>query len=170
MSRPPVVLVAGLGRNRVIGNDGWMPWRLPLDLKRFKAITIGKPMIMGRKTFEAIGKPLPGRRIIVVTRDPSWSAEGAETAASLEAALALARAGEPEEIIVAGGGEIYALALPLADILRLTWVEMEPQGDTWFPPVDPETWHETAREDHPAEDGRPAFAFVDYARADPAVD
>jgi dihydrofolate reductase len=134
-------------------------------MRRFKAITLGKPMVMGRKTFDSIGRPLPGRRTIVVTRDPAWSADGVETAPSLEAALALASSGEPEEIVVAGGGEIYAQALPLADRMRLTWVEADPQGDAVFPAFDAADWRETARERHPAEDGRPAFAFVDYVRA-----
>lgn len=164
-STPPVVLVAAVARNRVIGNAGALPWRLPADLRRFKAITLDKPMVMGRKTFDSIGRPLPGRRTIVVTRDPAWSAEGVETARSLAAALAMAGEPRPDEIIVAGGGEIYAQALPLADRLRLTWVEAEPEGDALFPEVDPAQWRETARESHPAEDGRPAFAFVDYDRA-----
>ncbi|MEQ8814577.1 MAG: dihydrofolate reductase [Thalassobaculum sp.] len=162
---PSIVVVAAVARNHVIGAAGDLPWRLPADLRRFKAITVGKPMVMGRKTYESIGRPLPGRRIIVVTRDPSWSAQGAETAASLEAALEMARTGAPEEIVIGGGGEIYAQALPLADRLRLTWVEAEPPGDALFPEVDPRMWRETAREPHPAEDGRPAFSFVDYARA-----
>lgn len=161
---PPVVLVAAVARNRVIGSKGDLPWRLPADMKRFKAITLGKPMVMGRKTFESIGRPLPGRRTIVVTRDADWSADGVETARSLEAALALARSGQPDEIVVAGGGEIYAQALPLADALRLTWVEAEPAGDALFPALDPADWRETAREPHAAEGERPAFAFVDYSR------
>jgi len=132
-------------------------------------------MIMGRRTYESIGRPLPGRRIIVVTRDPAWSAEGAETAGSLDEAIAMALNGAAlngaaldgaaGEAVVAGGGEIYAESLARADAMRLTWVEAEPQGDTWFPEFDPAEWHETAREPHPAEDGRPAFCFVDYERA-----
>lgn len=169
---PSIVVVAAVARNRVIGSAGDLPWRLPADLKRFKAITVGKPMIMGRKTFESIGRPLPGRRTIVVTRDRSWSAAGVETAASLDAALQAAATGgpdggRPEEIVIAGGGEIYALALPLADRLRLTWVDAEPDGDALFPEFDVTRWRETARESHPATDGRPGFDFVDYARAHP---
>ncbi|GHD63702.1 dihydrofolate reductase [Thalassobaculum fulvum] len=162
---PSIVVVAAVARNRVIGSAGDLPWRLPADMRHFKAVTLGKPMVMGRKTFDSIGRPLPGRRTIVVTRDPAWSADGVETAPSLEAALALASSGEPEEIVVAGGGEIYAQALPLADRMRLTWVEADPQGDAVFPAFDAADWRETARERHPAEDGRPAFAFVDYVRA-----
>lgn len=162
---PPIVVVAAVARNHVIGSAGDLPWRLPADLRRFKAITLGKPMIMGRKTFESIGRPLPGRRTVVVTRDARWCAEGVETAPSLQAALALAAQSDPEEIVIAGGGEIYAQALPLADRLRLTWVEAEPDGDARFPAFDRSAWREVAREDHPSAEGRPAFAFVDYVRA-----
>lgn len=162
---PPIVVVAAVARNRVIGSAGDLPWRLPADMRRFKAITLGKPMIMGRKTFESIGRPLPGRRTIVVTRDPAWSADGVEVAPSLQAALALAAVGGPEEIVIAGGGEIYAQSLAFADRLRLTWVEAEPDGDARFPQLDVASWRETARESHPAADGRPAFTFVDYVRA-----
>lgn len=163
-SMPAIVLVAAVARNRVIGAGGDLPWRLPVDMKRFKAVTIGKPMIMGRKTFDSIGRPLPGRRTIVVTRDRNWSAEGVETAQSLDAALAMAAEGAPDEIVIAGGGEIYAQALPRADRLRLTWVDLEPDGDARFPEFDPAEWRETLREPHPAADGRPAFVFVDYDR------
>lgn len=159
-----IVVVAAVARNHVIGNAGDLPWRLPADMKRFKAITLDKPMVMGRKTFESIGRPLPGRRTIVVTRDARWSAEGVETASSLEAALALARAGGPDEIVIAGGGEIYTQSLPSADAMRLTWVEAEPEGDARFPEIDFAQWRETAREPHAAADGRPAFTFVDYER------
>jgi len=160
----PVVMVAALARNRVIGAAGNMPWHLPADLKRFKAITLGKPMVMGRKTFEAIGRPLPGRRTIVVTRDPDWQAEGVETAPDLDAAIRLAGETGPDQIIIAGGGQIYAQAMPRADRLRLTWIEVEPEGDTHFPPVDPGNWREVSRDEHPAEGERPAYAFVDYTR------
>lgn len=163
---PKIVLVAAVARNHVIGSAGDLPWRLPGDMKRFKAITLGKPMIMGRKTFESIGRPLPGRRTIVVTRDPSWAAEGVEVTLSLDAALALAATGGPEEIVVAGGGEIYAQAIGRADRMRLTWVDAAPEGDAHFPDFDASVWRETGRETHPAADGRPGFAFVDYVRAD----
>lgn len=164
-TRPPIVMVAAIAGNRVIGSDGDMPWRLPADLRRFKAVTLGKPMIMGRKTFDSIGRPLPGRRTIVVTRNPDWSADGVETAPSLPAALALAAGGNPDEIVIAGGGEIYAQALPLADRLRLTWVDAAPDGDALFPEVDSAVWRETARDPHAAVEDRPAFVFVDYERA-----
>lgn len=161
---PKIVIVAAVARNHVIGSEGDLPWRLPADMKRFKAITLGKPMVMGRKTFESIGRPLPGRRTIVVTRDRSWTAEGVEVAPSLDAALALAAAGDPEEIVVAGGGEIYAQAIGRADRMRLTWVDAAPEGDARFPDFVASEWRETSRETHPAVDGRPGFAFVDYVR------
>lgn len=165
-TRPPIILVAAIARNRVIGIAGGLPWHLSADLKRFKAITLGKPMVMGRKTFESIGRPLPGRRSIVVTRDPDWSAEGVETAPTIDAALALAAetAPAPDAVIIAGGGEVYRQTLALADCLRLTWIDAETPGDTRFPEVDWTQWQETMREDHPAESGLPAYSFVDYDR------
>lgn len=162
--KPPIVLVAALARNRVIGADGDMPWHLPADLKRFKAITLGKPMVMGRKTFEAIGRPLPGRRTIVVTRDPSWQADGVEVARDLDSAIARAADTAPEEVIIAGGGQIYAQAIGRADRMRLTWIDVEPAGDAMFPEVDPAVWREVDRIDFPVDGDRPAHAFVDYQR------
>ena len=161
---PEIVLVAALALNRVIGADGDMPWHLPADLKRFKAITLGKPMIMGRKTFEAIGRPLPGRRTIVVTRDPAWRADGVETAPTIDAAIAEAENSGSHEIMVVGGGEIYAQTITRADRLRLTWIALEPDGDAVFPEVDQAIWVESEREAHPAADGRPAYTYVDYER------
>jgi len=144
----------------VIGVDGRLPWHLPADLKRFKAQTMGRPMIMGRKTFESFPSPLPGRRHIVLTRDGSWQRAGAEVAASTEAALALAGHGD---VAVIGGAEIFALFLPLATRIELTEVHLSPQGDATVPPFGPE-WRETAREDHPAEGARPAHSFVTLER------
>lgn len=144
----------------MIGVDGRLPWRLPADLKRFKAQTMGKPMIMGRKTFESFPSPLPGRRHIVLTRDASWRREGAEVATSVEDALALAGEGD---IAVIGGAEIFALFLPLADRIELTEVHLSPEGDATVPPFGPE-WRETAREDHPADGDRPAHSFVTLER------
>lgn len=151
-----VTLIAALGRNRVIGAHGDMPWHLPEDLAHFKATTMGHPMIMGRRTFEAIGRPLPGRRSIVVTRARQWRRPGVEIAHSLDEALALA--GPVDEVFVVGGGEIYAQALPLATRMVLTEVDAEPEGDTWFPAWEPEQWREVARDD------RDGFAFVTYDR------
>lgn len=146
--------------NGVIGKDGKMPWHLPADLKRFKAHTLGKPMIMGRKTFESFPNPLPGRRHIVLTRDASWSAPGAEVAHAVEAALALAGQGD---VAVIGGAEIYALFLDRADAVELTEIHLSPEGDAIVPAFT--GWQETAREDHPAEGGRPGYSFVTLGRS-----
>lgn len=145
--------------NGVIGRDGGLPWRLPADLKRFKAQTIGRPMIMGRKTFESFPAPLPGRRHIVLTRDPAWQVEGAEVARDVPEALALAG----KDAAVIGGAEVFALFLPLADRVELTEVHQAVEGDTIVPPFT--GWRETAREDHPAAEGRPAYSFVTLVRA-----
>jgi len=146
--------------NGVIGHDGGLPWRLPADLRRFKAQTMGKPMVMGRKTFESFPAPLPGRRHIVLTRDPVWSAEGAEVAHSVEAAIALADAAE---IAVIGGAEIFALFLDRAGRIELTEVHASPEGDAVVPAF--AGWREIAREDHPVEGDRPAYSFVTLVRA-----
>ena len=145
--------------NGVIGRDGGLPWRLPADLKRFKAQTMGKPMIMGRKTFESFPAPLPGRRHIVLTRDAGWSAPGAEVAADMDAAIALADA---PEIAVIGGAQIFALFLPRADRVELTEVHAAPEGDVIVPPFT--GWREAAREDHEAEGQRPPYSFVTLER------
>ncbi|MCP3735134.1 dihydrofolate reductase [Sphingomonas sp. RP10(2022)] len=144
--------------NGVIGRDGRLPWRLPADLKRFKAQTMGRPMLMGRKTFESFPAPLPGRRHIVLTRDPAWSAAGAEVAHTPEAALALAG----EDVAVIGGAEVFALFLPRADRIELTEVHVAAQGDAIVPAF--AGWRETAREDFLAEGERPAYSFVTLVR------
>ena len=145
--------------NGVIGRDGGLPWRLPADLKRFKAQTMGKPMIMGRKTFESFPAPLPGRRHIVLTRDAGWSPPGAEVATDMDAAIALADA---PEIAVIGGAQIFALFLPRADRVELTEVHAAPEGDVIVPAFT--GWREVAREDHEAEGERPAYSFVTLVR------
>jgi len=142
----------------VIGRDGRLPWHLPADLKRFKAQTIGRPMIMGRKTFESFPSPLPGRRHIVLTRDRGWAAEGAEVAHSVEDALALAG----DDAAVIGGAEVFALFLDRADAVELTEVHAKPEGDATVPAFT--GWREVAREDHPADGARPAYSFVTLAR------
>ena len=147
--------------NGVIGRDGKLPWRLPADLKRFKAQTMGKPMVMGRKTFESFPSPLPGRRHIVLTRDTDWSAEGAEVAHSAEAALALAGEGD---VAVIGGAEVFALFLGHAERIELTEVHYEAEGDATVPGFG-EGWREIAREEHAGEAGRPAYSFVTLERA-----
>jgi dihydrofolate reductase len=162
-----LVLVVARAKNGVIGKDGALPWHLPEDLKRFKRMTVGKPVIMGRKTFESIGKPLPGRHNIVLTRDAAWRAEGVSVAANLAEAVAAAgldpRA-RADGIMVIGGAQIYAEALPSATRIELTEVDAEPAGDTILPPFDPARWVETARESHAAEGERPGYAFVTFVR------
>lgn len=143
--------------NGVIGRDGGLPWHIPADLKRFKALTMGAPMIMGRKTFESFGKPLPGRRHIVLTRDPDWQAEGAEVAPTPAKALAMAG---PDAWVI-GGAEVFALLLPQCDRVELTEVYFDAEGDVTIPPLGTE-WREVAREEHA---GDPAFAFVTLERA-----
>jgi dihydrofolate reductase len=152
-----VGIYVAVAENGVIGRDNGLPWRLSSDLKRFKAGTMGKPIVMGRKTFESIGKPLPGRLNIVVTRDRAFRAEGAEVVGSIEEALTLARirgrcmAGA-DEICVVGGGEIYRQAMPLADRLHVTHVLAAPDGDAHFPEIDPVTWRLVSSQDVPAGD------------------
>lgn len=158
-----ITLVVARGANGVIGADGSMPWHLPADLRHFKAKTMGRPMVMGRRTFESLPGLLPGRRHIVMTRDPAWSAPGAEVAQDLAGALALA--GEVPEICIVGGGQIYAQSMAIADRIELTEIEASPEGDTHFPLAIGPEWVETARETHPAQEGRPAFAFVTLEKA-----
>ena len=159
-----VALVAAVARGGVIGSDGSIPWRLPADMTRFRELTMGHPVVMGRRTWESLPdtfRPLPGRGNVVVTRNPDWSAQGADRAGSLEDALALL-AGEPL-VFVIGGGEIYAAALPYADELLLTEIDAEVEGDTTFPTWEPDQFEEAAREPHRTESGTP-FAFVTYRR------
>lgn len=158
-------IYVAVARNGVIGNQGGMPWRLSTDLKRFKAITMGKPVVMGRKTWESIGKPLPGRRNIVVTRNRDYPAEGADVVASLPAALDMAQGDQAAEVAVIGGGEIYRQAIDLADTLHVTHVEAELEGDTRFPDIDPAIWKPVTREAVAAGD-RDSFAteYVVYER------
>lgn len=161
-SKPRLSLIAAVAANGVIGSDNALPWRLPEDLKRFKALTLGHPVIMGRRTHESIGRPLPGRRNIVISRNAAFAAEGCETAASLESAIA-ACAGTADEIFVIGGAQIYAKALPLAERLYLTEIRAEFPGDASFPAFDRDVWRETARERNPGENGI-GFDFVVYER------
>ncbi|MEP7174179.1 MAG: dihydrofolate reductase [Aestuariivirga sp.] len=146
MSR--ISFVVAVSRNGVIGRNGGLPWHISTDLKRFKAITMGKPLIMGRKTWESLPKkPLPGRPNIVITRQKNYRAEGASVVSDVPAALAAA--GQVEEICVIGGGEIFDMLLPQTERIYLTEVDLEVDGDTFFPPIDPAQWTETAREIHP---------------------
>lgn len=154
MSAIAVSLIAAVAENGVIGNDGAMPWRLSTDLRRFKALTIGKPVVMGRRTFESIGRPLAGRANIVVSRRTDCRPDGATVAASLDAALAEAKSAAlqagVDEVFVIGGGEIYAAAMPHADRLHITHVAARPAGDTVFPAIDPALWSRVSHEDVPA--------------------
>ncbi len=149
--------------NGVIGKDGRLPWRLPADLKRFKAMTMGAPIIMGRRTFESLPGLLPERRHIVLTRDKDWRAEGAEIARTTEEALTMAGDGR---VSVIGGAEIFRLFEPRAKKVELTEVHGDIAGDTMMPPFDPARWRVTAREHHPAADGRLACTFVTLVRRD----
>ncbi len=169
MSDPPLVLVAAVARNGVIGSGQGLPWRLSSDLKRFKARTWGKPLVMGRKTYLTIGRPLPGRETIVVTRDPGFAAPGVLVVHDLKAALDLAaeraRAMGASEVVIAGGGEIYAQTMPRAERLLITEVALDAKGETRFPPIDPRQWREVSREK--GERGlrdEGDFAFVEYGR------
>ena len=160
---PRIALVAALDRARGIGRGNALPWQLPDDLRRFKALTLGKPLLMGRKTAESLGRALPGRRNLVLTRSGRVPFEGMQAVASLDEAISLA-AGEP--LMVIGGGEVYALALPLASGLHLTHVDTHvADADAFFPAIDEAAWRITSREAHAA-DARHAhaFEFIDYAR------
>lgn len=149
MKQPRIAFVVAVARNGVIGREGGLPWRISSDLKRFKQITMGKPVIMGRKTWESLPRrPLPGRLNIVITRHRDYKAEGAVVVAGVDEALAQARAEQSEEICVIGGSEIFRQMLPMTDRLYLTEVDLSPQGDVRFPPLDPTAWYETSREIH----------------------
>jgi dihydrofolate reductase len=158
-----LALIAAVARNGIIGGGNQLLWRLSSDLKRFKALRMGKPLIVGRKTFDSIGMPLPGRRMIVVTRDSRWRHDGVETAASVEAALALVA--DAPEIMIGGGGEIYAQTIRAADRLYLTEVDLAPEGDARFPTIDPAVWREVTRETGvrgPKDEA--GFTFVEWGR------
>ncbi len=157
-----IVFYLARADNGVIGRDGALPWRLPADLKRFKAMTMGKPMLMGRKTFESFPDLLPGRRHIVLTRDRDWHAGGAEVARDVDAAIALA--GEVAELAVIGGAQIYRLMLDRATRIELTEVHVAPEGDAAVPAFDKAQWREIAREHHSAQGERPAYDFVTLTR------
>lgn len=158
-----ISIIAAMGSNRVIGYRNALPWHLPADLKHFKSVTMGKPMIMGRKTWASIGRPLPGRRSIVITRDPLFRAEGCEIAHALEAALKLA--GPAQEVVVIGGAQLFKEALPLADKLYLTIIDHLFQGDVYFPPVDATLWREASREEHRSDpQNLYAYRFLVYER------
>jgi len=161
-------IIVAMAENRVIGVNNKLPWYLPNDLKYFKQITMGKPILMGRKTYESIGKPLPGRSNIVITRNASWSAEGVKVVHSLEQAFELAESiveiDGQDEILVIGGDQIYRASLPLVDRMYLTLVHSNVNGDAWFPEVNWDEWREVGREDFHADGSNPydySFAVFD---------
>ena len=157
-----ITLVAAMGRNRAIGCDGELPWRLPRELKHFRETTMGKPIVMGRLTWLSIGRALPGRQNIVVSRDPAFTAPGCEVAASLEAAVALAHGAE---VMIIGGGQLYAAAMPAADRMVLTLVDCAPEADTWFPEWRAAQWVErSAREEAPDEANPHAYRVIELER------
>ncbi|MEZ5854916.1 MAG: dihydrofolate reductase [Hyphomicrobiaceae bacterium] len=165
-----ITLVVAAARNGVIGRSGDMPWRMPSSLRRFRALTLGRPMIMGRKTFEAIGRPLDGRDTIVVTRDPKYSSPGIHTAPNLDTALQIAKrlavARATNEIIIAGGGEIYRAALAVATHVHLDLIDATPDGDTTFPPLPPDEWHEQSRESvEPHANDQYPMTAISYCRS-----
>ncbi|WP_027961256.1 dihydrofolate reductase [Halomonas halodenitrificans] len=164
----PIAMIAAMDRNRVIGIDNRMPWHIPEDLKYFKRMTLGKPLVMGRKTFDSIGRPLPGRLNIVVTRDKGFSHDGIRVCHDIAAALTLADQQAiiegVEEIMVMGGAEVYAQLLPLASRLYLTEVDTEVAGDARFPELDPAEWVEVSRVPGSPAEGQPAYDFVEYRR------
>ena len=163
MTPPRLTLIVARARNGVIGKDNAMPWRIPGEQAYFKRVTMGHPIIMGRKTWESIGRPLPGRRSIVISRNTAFTAPGAEVVPSLDAALA--RCVGATEAFVIGGAALYRLALPSADRLLITEIDHDFDGDTYFPAPDPAQWREAARDHHAPIDERPfAVDFVEYVR------
>jgi dihydrofolate reductase len=169
LRRIEFVLIAAVADNGVIGLGGDMPWRLKADLQHFRRLTMGKPVVMGRKTYLSIGKPLSGRSNIVVSRDSNFAPEGVVVARSIDAALNAARADAQkrgaDEIVVIGGTDIFVQILPFADRMEITHVHATPEGDTYFPPIDATQWRAEARSDHPAGPrDEAAFSYVTYAR------
>ncbi len=163
---PRITLIAAVARNGVIGRNGAIPWRIPGDLPRFKRITVGHPVIMGRRTWESLGRPLPGRRNIVISRTPGFAPAGAEVYRTLGEALAACS--HAAEVFVIGGTEAYREALGVADRLLLTEIDADIQGDACFPPFDRNAWREVEREPHAANADCPyAYAYVTYERASP---
>jgi dihydrofolate reductase len=158
-----ISLIVAVSRNGVIGIDNQLPWHLPEDLKYFKSVTMGKPIIMGRKTFDSIGRPLPGRTNIVITRDTSWQADGVEVAQSLVQAMTLGKlacaSGDVDEAMVIGGEQIYRMTLPVADRLYLTEVQAEVEGDAFFPAFDASDWHQVSEQLPEVTDTHP-YRFV----------
>lgn len=163
-SLPAISIIVAADERGAIGIAGRLPWHLPADLKRFKALTMGKPIIMGRRTWESIGRPLPGRRSIVLSRNRACAIEGATLAHSLEDAMRAA--GDVPEVCVIGGADVFTRALPLASVIHLTQVHARVEADTFFPVIEPGEWQETHREPHPADAAHAyPFSFVTLVRA-----
>lgn len=159
-----IAIIAAMDRNRLIGDGNRLPWRLPADLRRFKALTMGKPVVMGRRTHESIGKVLPGRRNIVLSRNPQCRAAGCEVVSSLQEAIDSCQ--DADELMVIGGAQLYAEALPRATRMHLTLLHACFSGDTWFPEYDQREWREVAREDHARDAESPcAYSFIDLERS-----
>ena len=163
MSAPIITLIAARARNGVIGRNNQMPWKIPGEQAYFKRVTMGHPIVMGRKTWESIGRPLPGRRNIVVTRNRAYLAPGAEVAGNIDEALSLAR--DASQVFVIGGSELFAQTMPRARRLLVTEIDADFEGDTFMPAPDRTQWRQTSREDHPPTAERPfAYSFVVYER------
>lgn len=161
MHKPLISLIAAMANNRVIGKDNQMPWHLPADLGHFKSITLGKPVVMGRKTYESIGRPLPGRKNIVISHDKDYKLEGCETVSSLKDALALVS--DAQEVMIIGGGYLYELTLSMADRLYLTFIDLDVEGDTQFPDYKQLRLTEVHRESHLKDEKNPYdYQFVDF--------
>jgi dihydrofolate reductase len=157
-----ITLIAAMGKNRAIGMDGRMPWHLPAELQHFKQATMGKTIVMGRKTWQSIGRPLPGRQNIVISRNTAFVAAGADVTASLTNAVGISQA---DEIMVIGGGQLYALALPLAQRMVLTLIDIEPEADTWFPDWDDKQWQQTHERHYQVdENNKLAYRIVELTR------
>jgi len=158
-----LTLIAAMGKNRAIGLDGRMPWHLPAELQHFKKVTMGKAIVMGRKTWQAIGRPLPGRQNIVVSRNPDFHAEGVDLATSLDDATGMSQS---DEVMIIGGGQLYALALPHAKRMVLTLIDIEPEADTWFPEWDDKEWSQVSEEHFPIDDSNKlAYRIIELKRS-----
>ncbi len=160
-----ITLIAAMGKNRAIGLDGRMPWHIPAELQHFKQTTMGKAIVMGRKTWQSIGRPLPGRQNIVISRNPDFVAPGADVAATMMDAIKIS---EADEIMVIGGGQLYQLALPLAQRMILTLIDIEPEADTWFPAWDDTVWQQTETRQVPVDASNEfAYRIVEFTRITP---
>jgi dihydrofolate reductase len=161
-----VSIIVAAAANGVIGRDGGLPWRLPADLRHFKRTTMGHHLVVGRRTWEEVGRPLPGRTMVVVTRDPALGIPGVVVVSSLQEAVAVAVGAGDDEVFVAGGGEIYRQAMAMAHRVYLTRIHADIEGDTTFPELDGEAWRLVSREDHEADEGNPyPYSFLVYERA-----